>query len=1146
MKLKMISWNVRGLNNPRKRLVVKNLLREWKCDVCLQETKIACMNWRLVRSLWGCPYVDWPVLEADGTAGGILLMWDKRVLSKMEVMVGTFSVSVKWQEVGDGFIWACFGVYGPNDNDVRGHMWDELAGTHQVWRTPWCCFGDFNIVRFPSERRGETRLTLAMEKFSEFVVDMNLVDLPLEGGSFTWSSGSDLPAMSRIGRALVSPDWEDHFPDVIQRILPRPISDHSPILLEAGRMVRGKSPFRFENMWLRTEGFVDKVHSWWNRHSFVGTPSFVFAKKLKALKEDIVQWNRQEFGNVERRRRQLLEELKILDAKEGDFGLSSEEYCHRADLRRFNHLRTLEVDGVIFEDEPEVSNQIVQFYKNLYKETEGWRPFVEGLEFDRIGDEEKVWLERNFEREEILQVVSDMDGNKAPGPDGFTMAFYQQCWRVVEKDVLAVFDEFFHHCKFEKSLNATFITLIPKKNAASNISDFRPISLVGSVYKSWLRQILDSVLIANECVDSRGKSRAPGVICKLDMEKAYDHVNWEALLHLLDRMGFGVKWCKWIRSCISTIQFSVLVNGSPADFFGSSRGLRQGDPLSPLLFLIMMEVFSRMLKRMEGAGLIRGFSLEGRRDGVESVSHLLFADDTILFCDADVEQILHIRLLLLSFQAVTGLKVNVLKSEMVPIGEVDDVHALAGILGCRVGTLPMSYLGMPLGASHNSPSIWNPILEKMERSLVGWKKLYLSKGGRLTLLKSTLSSLPTYFLSLFTIPTHVTNKIEKLQRDFLWGGSKFHLVGWDKVCTPIANGGLGIRKLTTFNKALLGKWLWRFGMEEDRLWRRVVVSKYGEDWGGWTSKLGRGTHGCGLWRSIRKGWEEFRKHCQLVAGVGNRVRFWQDVWYGDLSFQVAFPRLYGIAADREVTVESSLPRQGVEETRCWDVRFIRDLNDWEMEEGLQFFHLLGAKTPPLGVRDRMRWKLKSNGFFDTRLCYNKLRAAPPFIFPWKAIWRVKAPRRVSFFVWCVAWNKILTGDNLRLRNLDFVDWCILCRRCGETVSHLFLQCEWAYRLWSFVFITFGMCWVIPKSITDVLFGWWNWLGKHSSQVWNLVPSCILWCIWTERNRRTFEDLDSSGDQLLANFCGTFFDWSRAWGLTSSDSLPSFLCSLSLL
>ena len=187
------------------------------------------------------------------------------------------------------------------------------------------------------------------------------------------------------------------------------------------------------------------------------------------------------------------------------------------------------------------------------------------------------------------------------------------------------------------------------------------------------------------------------------------------------------------------------------------------------------------------------------------VSHLLFADDIILFCDVEVEQILHVQMLLLCFQAVTSLKVNVLKSEMIPIREVNNVHVLAEILGRRIGTLPMTYLGMLLGASHKSPTIWNPILEKIKRKLAGWKKMYLSKGGKLTLLKSTLSSLPTYYLSLFTIPSHVANKIEKMQRDFLWVGSKAHLVGWDKVCSPKANGGLGVRKLTTFNKALLGK-----------------------------------------------------------------------------------------------------------------------------------------------------------------------------------------------------------------------------------------------------------------------------------------------------------------------------------------------------
>ena len=200
----------------------------------------------------------------------------------------------------------------------------------------------------------------------------------------------------------------------------------------------------------------------------------------------------------------------------------------------------------------------------------------------------------------------------------------------------------------------------------------------------------------------------------------------------------------------------------------------------------------------------------------------------------------------------------------------------------------------------------------------------------------------------------------------------------------------------------------------------------------------------------------------------------------------------------------------------------------------------------MDVGDWLRWKLKPNGDFDIQSYYNKLWDSPSIVFLWKGIWRVKVPRRVSFFVQCVAWNKILTGDNLRLRDLDFVDWYIMCRHCGETVDHLLLHCKMAYRLWSFVFITFGVSWVIPRSIPDLLFGWWNWLGKHSSQIWNLVLLCILQCFWKERNQRTFEDLDKSGDQMRTSFSGILFDWSQVWRLTTSDSLPSFLSSLSLL
>ena len=146
------------------------------------------------------------------------------------------------------------------------------------------------------------------------------------------------------------------------------------------------------------------------------------------------------------------------------------------------------------------------------------------------------------------------------------------------------------------------------------------------------------------------------------------------------------------------------------------------------------------------------------------------------------------------------------------------LSALANLMYCHIGSLPLQYLGMPLGASYKAFAIWTPIVEKIERRLVGWQKIYLSRGGRLTLLKSTLSSLSTYYLSLFSIPVNVARRIECIQRNFLWGEMgeehKFHLVAWDRICTPIQQGGLGVRKIIPFNLALLGKWLWRFGLEK--------------------------------------------------------------------------------------------------------------------------------------------------------------------------------------------------------------------------------------------------------------------------------------------------------------------------------------------
>ena len=178
------------------------------------------------------------------------------------------------------------------------------------------------------------------------------------------------------------------------------------------------------------------------------------------------------------------------------------------------------------------------------------------------------------------------------------------------------------------------------------------------------------------------------------------------------------------------------------------------------------------------------------------VTYLLFVDDTLVMCDADIDPMLFLHLILSWFEIISGLKINLDKSDLFPMGVVPNFEMLVDMLGCKQGSLPMKYLDLPLSAKWKDRAVWNPIIEKVERRLTGWKRLYLSKGGRLTLIKSTLSNLPTYHLSLFPIPADMAYHIERLQRNFLWGGlgddSKCHLVNWSKVCSPIWSGGLAI------------------------------------------------------------------------------------------------------------------------------------------------------------------------------------------------------------------------------------------------------------------------------------------------------------------------------------------------------------------
>ncbi|RVX21349.1 putative mitochondrial protein [Vitis vinifera] len=379
--------------------------------------------------------------------------------------------------------------------------------------------------------------------------------------------------------------------------------------------------------------------------------------------------------------------------------------------------------------------------------------------------------------------------------------------------------------------------------------------------------------------------------------------------------------------------YSILINGSPSGIFRSSRRLRQGDPLSPYLFLFVMEALSQLLSCARNGGFISGFRVGGRgREGL-FVSHLLFADDTLIFCDANADQLRYLSWTFVWFKEISGLKVNLSKTEAIPVGEGIPMETLASVLGCKIGSLPTSYLGLPLGAPYKSTKVWDAVEERFRKRLSLWKRQYLSKGGRLTLLKSTLSSLPTYFLSLFVIPKRVCARLKKIQRDFLWGG----------------------------------------GALENKPHLQIISSKYDLQEGGRCSKGVRDRYEVGVWKAIRNGWENFHSHSRFIIGEGTRVaEAWEENEVGG-SWGLRFNRHLN---DWEVgEVESLLSKLHPLTVR----RGVDDLLRWkENKNGTfsikSFYSLLSRGTkPPFSARTIwMPWVPIRASFFRWEAAWSRL------------------------------------------------------------------------------------------------------------------------------------------------------------------------------
>ncbi|RVX20143.1 Transposon TX1 uncharacterized 149 kDa protein [Vitis vinifera] len=599
-------------------------------------------------------------------------------------------------------------------------------------------------------------------------------------------------------------------------------------------------------MWLQHPSFKENFRNWWRSFQGNGWEGHKFMMRLQSVKTKLKEWNKVSFGELNEKKKSILNDLANFDAFEQVWGLTFDLLNQRA-LRKGELEELILREKIHWRQKARVKwvkkgdYEILLYFEKLYASPTGESWSVERLDWSPISEESAL-------------------RDKAPGPDGFTIAVFQDCWDVIKEDLVRVFAEFHRSGIINQSTNASFIVLQSAFSLRGVLHETIH-STQGAFVQG--RQILDGVLIANEIVDERRRSREEGVVFKIDFEKAYDHVMWDFLDQVSEKKEFSPRWRKWMSGCLSSVSYAILVNGNVKGWVKASRGLRQGDPLFPFLFTLVADVLSRMLLRVEERNMLEGFRVHLSR--------------------------------------------------------------LTEMLDCKASVWPILYLGLPLGGNPKACGFWDPMIERISRRLDGgYKNREVAKG---------------FFYG----------------RD--WEGKRDHLVRWDVVCKPKAIGGLGFGNISLRNLALLGKWLWRYLRERSTLWHQVILSIYGSHFNGWdVNTLVRWSHRC-PWKAIAQVFQEFSLFTRFVVGNEERIRFWEDLWWGDQPLGTQYPRLFRVVLDKNIPISSVL---GSTRPFSWNLNFHRNLSDSEIEdlEGLMR-SLDGLHLSP-SVPDARFWPLSSS------------------------------------------------------------------------------------------------------------------------------------------------------------------------------------------
>ena len=594
-------------------------------------------------------------------------------------------------------------------------------------------------------------------------------------------------------------------------------------------------------------------------------------------------------------------------------------------------------------------------------------------------------------------------------------------------------------------------------------------------------------------------------------EKAYDRLRWDFIHDTLLQMNLPDSLIAVIMNCISSSTLNILWNGEPTESFTPSRGIRQGDRLSPYLFVACIERLAQLIETSYKEGHWKALPIT--RGGIR-LSHLMFVDDVVLFGEASKARAQVINDCLNRFCEASGQKISTQKSRVYFSPNTNEaVRAeVCGLLGITSTTDLGRYLGVPVIHGRVTTSTFQDVITRVDKRLAGWKTKCLSLAGRTTLIQSTIAAIPAYVMQSAKLPCSLCDTLDKKIRRFLWGGTamerKTHLVSWNKIIKEKAQGGLGIRSMRQLNSAFLMKLGWRVKTEPSALWVRILKEKYsrGRELEGFNGHISSVSN---AWRGIRETMALTKKGMGFTIGDGRLAEFWNHAWL-----------------DKQILREQTrchIPeaQQGYKVCEYWQPNIGWDwatLSQFLPTNILQRIASMELLTEVVG--DQPVWKASRTGNFTIQSAIQLIQDPTSTTgTPWARLWKIRTPHRVRMFIWLLFHRCLLTNAEKVRRKMSTNPQCELCPGEVEDLQHLFRSCEHAQLVWYSLAESGTYC-----EAQEAEFPVWiqqNLDGSHVDPNWPTKFTITLWYIWKWRCAQChnqFAEIPSNvGEFLLHKF-----------------------------